>query len=228
MNTQPIEKAQQCEGYVLDVVDVFTTIQGEGPHSGKLALFIRLGGCNLQCPQCDTNYTKGRRLVSVSALYEFRTTHPVVVITGGEPFRQNIGRLCRAFLSSPNPPIVQIESNGTLPPPQNFPREVEVVCSPKTGSINKKLLPHITAYKYVVPPLAGNLGADWLPVRALDHPSKTLARPHSPNIPVYLTPEQDQGTKTVLAPTKDNLFKIVKKRPECVAQCQLHKVLEIS
>lgn len=36
------------------VMEIFKSIQGEGVHQGRAATFIRLAGCNLQCPWCDT------------------------------------------------------------------------------------------------------------------------------------------------------------------------------
>ena len=45
-------------GLSLQVNSIFYTIQGEGPFAGRPAIFIRLAGCNLQCPGCDTEYTK--------------------------------------------------------------------------------------------------------------------------------------------------------------------------
>lgn len=41
-------------GGLLQVQDVFYTIQGEGPFAGRTAVFIRLTGCNLRCWFCDT------------------------------------------------------------------------------------------------------------------------------------------------------------------------------
>ena len=46
------------DGLSLDVVEIFPTIQGEGPFSGMPAIFIRLGGCNLACDFCDTEFEK--------------------------------------------------------------------------------------------------------------------------------------------------------------------------
>ena len=40
--------------------EVFSSIQGEGPHAGRRALFIRFGGCNLSCGYCDTAYARER------------------------------------------------------------------------------------------------------------------------------------------------------------------------
>jgi 7-carboxy-7-deazaguanine synthase len=66
------------------------TIQGEGYWVGTPADFIRLAGCPVGCPWCDTGYATGgkglpRSLRSVQELVgELRS--PRVVITGGEPF----------------------------------------------------------------------------------------------------------------------------------------------
>ena len=74
---------------------------------------------------------------------------------------------------------VQIETNGTLFPEfLNEPSfQSSVICSPKTGSINPKLIPHIDALKYVID--HNNVHSeDGLPKQALGHPaSPRLARP---------------------------------------------------
>ncbi len=41
----------------LNLVEVFASIQGEGPHVGKPTLFVRLGGCDLRCRWCDSPHT---------------------------------------------------------------------------------------------------------------------------------------------------------------------------
>ena len=43
---------------LLNVNEIFgPTIQGEGPHTGRLVGFLRLAGCNLACSWCDTPYS---------------------------------------------------------------------------------------------------------------------------------------------------------------------------
>ncbi len=108
MNTQPIHKLDLSKEGTLDVHSLFYTIQGEGPHCGKPAIFVRLYGCNLQCPGCDTDYTSTKKPMSVAVLRaaidalkedeQPDAPKPIVVITGGEPFRQNITPLCIALL----------------------------------------------------------------------------------------------------------------------------------
>lgn len=202
INTQPAEPlASQADGNTLAINSIFYTIQGEGPFAGSPAVFIRLAGCNLQCPMCDTEYVK-RRIMSVDMIvdryFDFaEKRQPIVVITGGEPFRQNISLLINRLLRLCV--TVQIETNGTLPPPMGTMLDhtgLTIVCSPKAGSVNKKLEPHIDAYKYVanVQSLEGSV--DGLPSHALEHPNgKGLARPRpgADNVPVYLQPVDEQN-----------------------------------
>lgn len=177
-NHQPPEKVVRGSPYHLDVHSIFYTIQGEGPCAGQPAVFIRLAGCNIQCPGCDTNYTSPRRMMAAEEVAGLVKTargnndSDLVVITGGEPFRQPLGRLIELLHRQGD--YVQIETNGTLY--QELPYDqVMVVCSPKTGAINKQLAPHVTALKYVLD--AASIGEDGLPERALDHGVSRLARP---------------------------------------------------
>lgn len=191
LNYQEPEKFETHVGNVLDVVGIFPTIQGEGPFAGRPAIFIRLAGCNLQCPQCDTDYTSYRRTKSINEITAevYRWHTPLVVITGGEPFRQDISKLVNALHASGRE--IQIETNGTFYREDFDYSKVTIVCSPKTGSINPKLIPHIKAYKYVG--RYGNLDLqDGLPLSALEHPCKPrLARPPE-GATVYLQPEDEK------------------------------------
>jgi 7-carboxy-7-deazaguanine synthase len=186
-NQFPERPVHNSEGF-LDVHSIFPTIQGEGPFSGHSATFIRLAGCNLQCPFCDTEYTKGRKqLHSDFVIYDLNqiSKGDLVVITGGEPFRQDITSLCRGLLSAGYK--VQIETNGTLPPTPDLDQRVQIVCSPKTGKVAAALKERITAYKYVINAESVN-ESDGLPTSILG--SKVPpARPHMGyNGPIYVTP----------------------------------------
>lgn len=202
MNEQAPEKRVTGDGVTLAVNSLFFTIQGEGPFAGRPAVFIRLAGCNLQCPMCDTQYT-ARDNFAVSELVEMVMTHKwrlrertdklLVVITGGEPFRQPIGHLASSLIAEDV--VVQVETNGTLwqEGPWNDWR-VTVVCSPKAGQVNHKLLPYVGAWKYVA--RAGDLAHDGLPTVALEHPNAGgLYRPPSDHrAPIYLQPADEQDS----------------------------------
>ncbi|MFU7502861.1 MAG: palindromic element RPE1 domain-containing protein [Candidatus Tisiphia sp.] len=191
------------DGTNLEIKSIFKTIQGEGSFVGMPAIFIRLGGCNLACNFCDTDFEDfniltinniieeveklaiNRPLAEFAFAREFAgvmesqspayldlregqstgSTHKLpakvelckisniklVVITGGEPFRQPIELLCYKLLDLDY--IVQIETNGTLY--RDLPDKVHIVCSPKAGKngyalLRDDLLSHINALKFLV------------------------------------------------------------------------------
>ena len=41
----------------MNVIEIFSSIEGEGKRQGELCTFIRLAGCNMRCPYCDTKYS---------------------------------------------------------------------------------------------------------------------------------------------------------------------------
>lgn len=159
LNLQPPEPARRTDNNALDVQEVFGTIQGEGPFAGAPAVFVRLAGCQLQCPGCDTDYTSGRRVLSIDGvmkeLARAGLLHcpmaKLVVLTGGEPFRQAVGGLCLHLIREGF--LVQVETNGGFGPPDGYPLHdprATIVCSPKTPSVNAHLRPHVNDLKYVV------------------------------------------------------------------------------
>jgi 7-carboxy-7-deazaguanine synthase len=155
LNTQPPEKQTLFSDGGLYVHSWFSTIQGEGPFAGRPAIFLRLAGCNLQCSRCDTEYTT-RSCISVKEIflhlteeYKAKQLGKLIVITGGEPFRQNLAPLVNLLVKEGVE--VQIETNGTLfVPGLPYSKYLTVICSPKTGTINAHLRSFITALKYVL------------------------------------------------------------------------------
>lgn len=198
MNNQKPEPRDKGDGSILDIHSIFYTIQGEGPFSGHRAIFVRLAGCNLQCPGCDTEYTKGRKqhdyrfvATTVQALAEAQHAPDcLVVITGGEPLRQNIGLFVNELVTMGH--HVQIESNGFFAPCGTIEylvmaNWVTLVVSPKTSRINELAYDIAGAFKYVLDHREVDPD-DGLPIRALDHPAPSgVARPR-PGVNVYLSP----------------------------------------
>lgn len=176
-NQQAPERIAHGLGRILDVHSIFDTIQGEGPFAGTPATFIRLAGCNLQCPLCDTEYTEGRRTTSLDEIAgKVSGRNGLIVITGGEPFRQSIQGLVGLFKGQRR--TVQIETNGMFDCGEIIPQLATIVLSPKTAKINKNTARLAHCYKYVVQ--AGDVADDGLPIHALGHPvpdGQTIARP---------------------------------------------------
>lgn len=77
---------------MLNISEIFLSIQGESTFSGLPCIFIRLTGCNLRCSYCDTTYSyKPYKDIAITEiLREIEKYHPVklVEITGGEPLLQ--------------------------------------------------------------------------------------------------------------------------------------------
>jgi len=153
--TNPIRPPEKGDGSTLKVVEVFPTLQGEGPFVGQPSVFVRLGGCNLACGFCDTEFERFEEMpldgVLQKITHEAAGLRDLVVITGGEPLRQEIGPLCTTLLARGL--RVQIETNGTLW--RELPAAVNIVCSPKVtnGSyhpIRPDLLARVDALKFII------------------------------------------------------------------------------
>ena len=101
------------------VAEIVSTIQGEGWWAGIPITLLRLQGCNLRCPFCDTKYSldpKGGQVMSLGELFHaLEQVHPrgrTILLTGGEPTIQPLEYLVPP-LTSIGP--VHLETNGTNP-----------------------------------------------------------------------------------------------------------------
>ena len=137
------------------VKEIFPTLQGEGAHAGRAAIFCRFTGCNLWsgreedrttaiCQFCDTDFIGvdgigGGKFTTANALANaievaWQTTaagphYRYVVFTGGEPLLQLDAALIEALHAKQFE--IAVETNGTLPVPAG----IDWVCvSPKAGT----------------------------------------------------------------------------------------------
>lgn len=97
----------------LKVNEIFYSLQGEGPHTGIAAVFLRLAGCSMGCDFCDTKYAfnQGREMTQEEIICEMETfPSRTVIITGGEPTEQDFAPLARALKARGW--TVHMESNG--------------------------------------------------------------------------------------------------------------------
>lgn len=103
----------------MKVNEIFYSVQGEGYFTGTPALFIRLSGCNLKCPFCDTQHQEGKEMSEddIIALAESCPAR-LVVVTGGEPALQLTGTLVSSLKEIGK--FVAVETNGTRPLPRNI------------------------------------------------------------------------------------------------------------
>lgn len=134
------------------VKETFYTLQGEGAHTGRPALFVRFAGCNLwtgreadragaTCTFCDTDFVGtdgegGGRFETPADLVAHAVSFlpeggsgGYVVCTGGEPLLQLDEPLIEAFHAAGLE--VAVETNGTRPAPAGL----DWICvSPKAGA----------------------------------------------------------------------------------------------
>jgi 7-carboxy-7-deazaguanine synthase len=116
---------------VLQLSEIFYSIQGEGTWTGTPAVFVRLAGCNLACDFCDTDYsTKFFASISdvVAKVREVGGDCPMIVLTGGEPLAQAETPVLIDALRHDGR-RVHIESNGTIF--TELPSDVWLCVSPK-------------------------------------------------------------------------------------------------
>ena len=134
------------------VKEIHLTLQGEGWHTGRPAVFCRFAGCNLwsgreedrqeaQCRFCDTDFvgtdgvgggafeTASDLARAVAARWPANGARPFVVCTGGEPLLQLDRPLIEVLHGLGFE--VAVETNGTRPAPAGL----DWICvSPKAGT----------------------------------------------------------------------------------------------
>lgn len=95
------------------VNEIFTSVQGEGALVGLPSTFIRLQGCSVGCPWCDTKYTwhnGGTKMDVEDIVAQVTSNH--VVITGGEPTVWNLDGLIEAINMKNRLTTTQLETSG--------------------------------------------------------------------------------------------------------------------
>lgn len=203
------------------VNSIFYTLQGEGIFSGQPAVFIRLRGCNLQCPFCDTQFDDGDQIKTEDIINRVKELSQqrakLVVITGGEPFLQPIEHLCKYLLKAGF--AVQIETNGTLWRPT--PKRVYIVCSPKFDNkgemfIHQQILRRASCLKFLI-------SKNNAPFNSV--PEAIEARARKMGLPIYVQPMDERNEIS----NKENLRWSTKLALEkgYNMSIQLHKLLEI-
>lgn len=152
------------------IKEIYLTVQGEGFHQGKVAVFCRFAGCNLWngkeenrkdsiCQFCDTDfigidginggkYTERELINKIVSLWQDPYNDPMIVFTGGEPALQLTQSLVNSLRRANF--YIAVETNGT----KELPRNINwVSCSPKTKTI---ALTSVDELKIVYPDINPN------------------------------------------------------------------------
>ena len=105
---------------IYDVVEIFTSINGEGPLVGQLAVFIRMKGCNLSCSYCDTKWANETdapaKEMTANQIYQTILESGIknVTLTGGEPLYRPFIKELLKLLASDSSLHIEIETNGSI------------------------------------------------------------------------------------------------------------------
>ena len=94
--------------------EVFNSWQGEGCYAGHPMTFIRVAGCPVGCPFCDTDYTVGQSREFSSVMQV--VSYPHVCVTGGEPLAHpQIDDLFLALMQLPAVSLIHVETSACYP-----------------------------------------------------------------------------------------------------------------
>ncbi len=212
--TTQVKRFQATKLITFPIHETFQlTVQGEGYWSGSLVDFIRLSGCPVGCPWCDTGYADGgkglpRDLRSLSDLIaELRS--PRVVISGGEPFiHQSLPELVNALLAVGK--AVSIETSGSYWQP--IAPEAWITLSPKQHvspryPVDERFWQRANEVKLVI--ATGDELALYQPYFRQD-------------CPIYLQPEWHQRDRALPI-----ILKLLQQNPTYKLSVQLHKFIGV-
>ena len=236
----PVRKKDHGTGSRLWVQEIFYTIQGEGPATGTPAVFIRLAGCNLRCWFCDTDFESSDwkpTLPTIENEVWHQARHgsgverpetirlPIVVLTGGEPLRQNVIPLITRLNETGF--AVHIETAGTLFLEglhskfyKGNPHGNLIVVSPKTSVVHGEVEKLASAFKYVIragDPAPTDPDTKNSPSTQIKGKmAMRLATPTDERMPIFIAPMDEYDG----ARNEENM-------KHCVSMC-LHKGYRIS
>lgn len=190
---------------MLQLAEIFYSVQGEGTWVGTPAVFVRLAGCNLSCAFCDTDYSLKFFASADEIVARVRAEGgdcPMIVLTGGEPFAQIEAPLLIDALRKDGR-RVHVESNGTIA--TELPADVWLTVSPK-----ERLDPRMAARANEVKLIVDRR----VPVEWLDaFPART---------PMFLQPEGNKPANVALA------LEAAKAQPERLRlSLQTHKYIGV-
>lgn len=187
------------------VNEIFYSLQGEGFWTGTPMVFVRLSGCNLACPFCDTDHRAGRPMTAEELVQAVRAEGPCkrVCLTGGEPLLQADRELVDALHLAGYK--IHLETNGTRPVPEGVDW---VTLSPKEDFVTggKVVLERADELKLVLAP--GTDPAKWAGFPASWHFLQPCAAPDG----------SDNTAETVA---------YIQEHPQWRLSLQTHKLLNI-
>ncbi|MCL5674242.1 MAG: 7-carboxy-7-deazaguanine synthase QueE [Candidatus Omnitrophica bacterium] len=197
--------------YMLEICEIFSSIQGEGFNQGRACVFIRCARCNLRCKFCDTRYSwkKGKTVDEETIVRKIEKFNiKSVIITGGEPLLQDLRRVI-SLLTNKGYKIA-VETNGLTY--QNLNVDWLTVSPKKAGTrrfkngYDERFRKTASEFKYVI--------CDMEDINFIDRKIK---------VPVILQPVDNELKLAEKIAKEMEKIKI----PNWFLRLQLHKLLKI-
>ena len=182
------------------VNEYFFTIQGEGEHVGRSSFFLRLQGCPVGCPWCDskTTWHNGGTSMTLREISDAIAAFPeseLITITGGEPLLFDLDKLLRMLRMDFPKRKIDIETSGQFPF-RGEERPDHVTCSPKYGHglKNRQWFVHDSVMVAMTWPNSGEfkyvVDDDWVPIIVYGHKAQWVSNNGTEAFPpVRLMPE---------------------------------------
>jgi len=192
-------------------MEIFYSIQGEGFYSGKPAIFVRLGGCDVGCVWCDVKESWNEAdhpFLSIDEIIKELSQYPckTLIITGGEPMMYDLKELTSQLHAEGY--RLHIETSGAYPMTGSW----DWVCfSPK-----KFKAPHESVYTI----------AHELKAIVFNKSDFKFAEEHAEKVEdkclLYLQPEWGKADQMT-----ERIIEYAKAHPEWNISLQTHKYLNI-
>ncbi|WP_422361879.1 7-carboxy-7-deazaguanine synthase QueE [Reichenbachiella sp.] len=192
-------------------MEIFYSIQGEGFHSGKPAIFVRLGGCDVGCVWCDVKESwneEDHPFLTIDEILDELSKYPckTLIITGGEPLMYDLVQLTSLLKSEGYQ--LHIETSGAYPMTGTW----DWVCfSPK-----KFKVPHESVYSQ----------AHELKAIVFNKSDFKFAEEHAAGVEekcmLYLQPEWGKAEQMT-----EKIIEYAKEHPQWNISLQTHKYLNI-
>jgi organic radical activating enzyme len=195
----------------LPVMEAFYTVQGEGFHQGKAAVFIRLAGCDVGCHWCDVKESWDANESPVMSVREIvrQVRHcesDIAVVTGGEPLMYDLEPLTRELKSAGF--RTHIETSGA----HNISGDWDWICfSPKKFKPPLAPIYHLADELKII--IYNNSDFKW--AESYKEQVKAACK-------LYLQPEWGRSDKVLPL-----MIDYVKRHPEWEVSLQIHKFMDI-
>jgi len=214
----------------LKIINIFSSIQGEGLNVGQKCVFVRLQGCNKECYFCDTKEHKQEfyRFLSIERVYALIKKQPhfnistPIILTGGEPTLQieAINALFQKFYNEEKSNKLYLETNGSIDISKYTDIFSYIAVSPKDNDVQECYYRHAHEFKYVL-----NGKNCFLKIKDIKRDREKVTGFRNYNCVFYIQPENN-----VDSIDKINLnycLGVVNRNPEFRLSVQLHKMIGV-